>query len=109
MYHLLLVSCLVVFALGILVLRHPVEIAYVLLAWFPTVTFLIAIAHEFVKGIQQFNHQLLHVAYDSSYALSLFGICLILRAVFKRKRMILVVAATFIAGIPLVYIFTTRP
>ena len=52
-------------------------------------------------GIQQFNHQLLHVAYDSSYALSLLGICLILRAVIKRKRMITVFVATPLAGIPL--------
>ena len=106
MYHLLLVTCLVAFAFGVLVRRHAVEVAYTLLAWFPAVTFLIAIAHEFVRGIQQFNHQLLHVAYDSSYALSLLGICLILRAVIKRKRMILVLAATLIAGIPLAFIFT---
>jgi len=107
MYHLVLVTCLVALAFGVLVLRHPVEIAYVLLAWFPGATFLIAMAHEFVRGIQQFNHQLLHVAYDSSYALSLLGICLVLRAILKRKRMISVVAATFIAAIPLAHIFIT--
>src|ERR1041385_6266678 len=109
MYHLVLVTCLVALAFGVLVLRHPVEIAYVLLAWFPGATFLIAMAHEFVRGIQQFNHQLLHVAYDSSYALSLLGICLVLRAVIKRKRMTLVFAATLIAAIPLGYIFTAQP
>ena len=48
MVHLLLVSCLVLFAFLILLLRHAVEIAYILLAWFPAITFLIAIAHEFV-------------------------------------------------------------
>lgn len=108
MSHLLLVSGVVVFAFLILALRHPVEIAYVLLAWFPAVTFLIAIAHEFLKGIQQFNHQLLHVAYDSSYALLLMGICLILRAVIKRKPISYVVAGTVGAGIPLGYIFITQ-
>jgi len=102
--HLVLVACLVAVAFGVLVLRHPLEIAYVLLAWFPGGTFLIAMAHELVRGIQQFNHQLLHVAYDSSYALSLLGICLVLRAILKRKRMIGVFAATSIAGIPLAYI-----
>jgi uncharacterized membrane protein YbaN (DUF454 family) len=107
MYHLLLVGCLVVFAFGILVLRHRVEIAYVLLAWFPTVTFLIAIAHELARGIQQFNHQLLHVAYDSSYVLVLLGICLFLRAALRRKSIKVVLAAIITAGIPLGYIFIT--
>ena len=102
--HLVLVSCLIAVAFGVLVLRHPLEVAYVLLAWFPALTFLIAMAHEFVRGIQQFNHQLLHVAYDSSYALSLLGICLVLRAILKRKRRISVLAATAVAGIPLAYI-----
>src|SRR5215213_821135 len=109
MYHLVLITCFVVFAFGVLVLRHSLEIAYTLLAWYPAFTFLIAIAHEFVRGIQQFNHQLLHVAYDSSYALSLLGICLILRAVIKRKRIVLILAATLIAAIPLVHVFTTQP
>jgi hypothetical protein len=109
MYHLVPVTCLVVVAFGVLVLRHRVEVAFSLLAWFPAFTFLIAITHEFVRGIHQFNHQMLHVAYDSSYALSLLGICLILRAVIKRKRMIHVLAATLIAAIPLGYIFTTQP
>lgn len=109
MYHLVPVTCLVLLAFGVLVLRYPIERAYVLLAGLPTCAFLIAIAHEFVRGIQQFNHQLLHVAYDSSYGLSLLGICLILRAVLKRKREILVLVATLIAAIPLGYIFTTQP
>ena len=104
MHHLLLATCLVAVAFGVLVLRHPLEVAYVLLAWFPALTFLIAMAHEFVRGIQQFNHQLLHVAYDSSYALSLLGICLVLRAILKRKRRISILAATAVAGIPLAYI-----
>ena len=109
MYHLVPVTCLVLLAFGFLVLRHRIEVTYMLLAGFPAVTFLIAIAHEFVRGIHQFNHQLLHVAYDSSYVLSLLGICLILRAVIKRKRMIHVLAATLITAIPLGYIFTTQP
>jgi hypothetical protein len=108
-YHLLLISCFLVFAFTILALRHAVEIAYVLLAWFPAVTFLIAIAHEWASGIQQFNHQLLHVAYDSSYALSLLGICLVLRGVIRRKRTNIIVAATLIAGIPLAHILITQP
>jgi hypothetical protein len=109
MYHLVPVTCLVLLAFGVLVLRYQVEVAYILPAGFPALTFIIAIAHEFVRGIQQFNHQLLHVAYDSSYVLSLLGICLILRAVIKRKRMIHVLAATLIAAIPLGYIFITQP
>lgn len=108
MYHLVPITCLVVFAFVVLVLRYSVEIAYTLLAGLPTFTLLIAIAHESVRGIQQFNHQLLHVAYDSSYALSLLGICLILRAVINRKRMILVLATTLIAAIPLGQIFITQ-
>ena len=108
MYHLVPVTCFVVVAFGVLVLRHRVEVAYTLLAWFPAFLFLIAIAHELVRGIHQFNHQLLHVAYDSSYALSLLGICLILRAVIKRNRRILVLAATVLAAIPLTHIFITQ-
>lgn len=109
MYHLLPVTSLVVVAFGVLVLRHRVEVAFTLLAWFPAFIFLIAIVHEWARGIQQFNHQLAHVAYDSSYALSLLGICLILRAVIKHKRVIHVLVATLIAAIPLGYIFTTQP
>ena len=109
MHHLLPVTCFVVFAFGVLALRHRVEVAYTLLAWFPALVFLIAFAHEFVRGIHQFNHQLMHVAYDSSYALSLLGICLILRAVIKRKQKILVLAATLLAAIPLAYIFFMQP
>ena len=109
MHHLLPVTCFVVFAFGVLVLRHRVEVAYTLLAWFPALVFLIAFAHEFVRGIHQFNHQLMHVAYDSSYALSLLGICLILRAVIKRKQRLLVLAATLLAAIPLAYIFFMQP
>lgn len=109
MDHLLVVCCLVVFMFYILVRRHAAETAYLLLAWFPAVLFLIAIAHEFVRDIQQSNHQLLHVAYDSSYALLLLGICIILRGVIKRKRIKLVFAATLVAGIPLGYIFITQP
>lgn len=109
MHHLVPVSCFVVVAFGVLVLRHRLEVAFTLLAWFPAFIFLIAIAHELVRGIHQFNHQLLHVAYDSSYALSLLGICLILRAVIKRNRRILVLAATALAAIPLGHIFITPP
>ena len=109
MYHLVPVTCFVLLAFGVLVLRCRVEVAYILLAGFPALTFIIAIAHESVRGIQQFNHQLLHVAYDSSYALSLLGVCLILRSVIKRKRLIHVLAATLITAIPLGYIFTTQP
>lgn len=109
MYHLVPVTCLVLFTFGVLVLRYRVETAFILLAGFPACAFLITIAHEFVRGIQQFNHQLLHVAYDSSYALSLLGTSLILRAVIKRKRMIHVLAGTLIAAIPLGYIYTTQP
>lgn len=109
MVHLLLISCLVLFAFLILVQRHAAEIAYLLLAWFPGVTFLIAITHEFVRGIKQFNHQLLHVAYDSSYALLLLGICIVLRGVIKRKRISVVLAATFLAGIPLGHIVIAQP
>ena len=108
MFHLVLVTCLVLLAFAVLVPRHPVEIAYVLLAWFPALIFLIAMAHVFVRGIQQFNHQLLHVAYDSSYALALLGICLTLRAVLKRRRVIVVVVATIVAGIPLGHILATQ-
>jgi hypothetical protein len=79
------------------------------MAGFPVCAFLIAVGHEFARGIQQFNHQLLHVAYDSSYVLSLLGICLILRAVIKRKRKILVLAAILVAAIPLGYILATQP
>ena len=109
MDHLLLVGCLVVFAFCILVQRHAVENAFILLSWFPALIFLIAIAHELLRGIQQFNHQLLHVAYDSSYALSLIGICVVLRGVIKRKPVYLVLAATLVAGMPIGYIFIAHP
>jgi hypothetical protein len=109
MSHLLIVSCLVLTTFVLLILRRNAEIAYVLVAWFPPFTFLIAIAHESVRGIQQTNHQLLHVAYDSSYALLLLGICIVLLRVIKHKRIYIVLAATFVAGVPLAHIFITQP
>ena len=54
-----------------------------------------------------FNHQVLHLAYDSSYLLLLVGIILVLRATLKRKLRILLVAGTCVAGMPLGYIFIT--
>ena len=109
MDHLLFVSCLVVIIFGVLSRRYPVEKAYWLLVAFPTLIFLVAIAHESLRGIQQLNHQLLHVAYDSSYALLLLGIILLLRAVLMRKLITAVAAGAFIAGIPLGHIFVTQP
>jgi len=111
MHHLLLVlvCCLIVVAFGVLSRRYPVEKAYWLLVAFPTLIFLVAMADESWRGIQQVNHQLLHVAYDGSYALLLLGIILLLRAILKRRLIILVAAGTFIAGIPLGHIFITQP
>jgi hypothetical protein len=111
MHHLflVLVCCLIVVAFAVLSRRYPVEKAYWLLVAFPTLIFLVAIADESWRGIQRLNHQLLHVAYDSSYALLLLGLILLIRAVLKRKLVIRVVAATFIAGIPLGHIFITEP
>jgi hypothetical protein len=109
MYRLLLVSSFLVIAFGILLLRYRVEVVYPLLASIPISVFLIGIAHESVSGIQQFNHQLLHVAYDSSYALSLIGLSVILRGVIKRKSIILIAAATCLAGIPLGYLWIAQP
>ena len=111
MHHLLLVlvCCLIVVAFGVLSRRYPVEKAYWLLVALPTIIFLVAMADESWRGIQQLNHQLLHVAYDSSYALLLLGIILLLRAILKRRLIVLVAAGTLIAGIPLGHIFITQP
>lgn len=108
MYHLLPTCCLVVITFGVLTRRYRVETAYWLLASFPTIIFIVGMADESFRGIQQLNHQLLHVAYDSSYALLLLGIILILRAVIKRKPIILALAPTGIAGIPLGYIWAMQ-
>ena len=80
-----------------------------LLVSFPTLIFLVAMADESWRGIQQLNHQLLHVAYNSSYALLLLGLILLLRAILKRKLILLVGAGTAIAAIPLAHIFITQP
>ena len=111
MHHLLLVlvCCLIVVAFGVLSRRYSVEKAYWLLVSFPTLIFLVAMVDESLRGIQQLNHQLLHVAYDGSYALSLIGLILLIRAVLKRKLIIPVTAGTLIAGIPLAHIFITQP
>jgi hypothetical protein len=109
MYHLFPVVCFLVIAFGILLRRYRVEVVYSLLASIPIIIFLIAIAHESVRGIQQINHQLLHVAYDSSYALSLLGLSVILRGVIKRKSIIRIAAATCLAGIPLGYLWIAQP
>jgi len=109
MYHLLLTSCLIVIAFGVLTRRYSVEATFSSFASFPVLIFLVGITDEYFRGIRQFNHQLLHVAYDSSYALSLLGIILFLRAVLKRKLILLVLTGTCIAGIPLCYIFITHP
>ena len=109
MYHLLLTGCLIVITFAVLTRRYAVEKAYWLLVPVPTLVFLVGMTDEYFRGIQQINHQVLHVAYDSSYALLLIGIILVLRAILKRKLIPLIVAGTCIAGIPLGYIFVTQP
>lgn len=83
MHHLILVCCLIVITFGVLTRRYSVEKAYWLIVSFPTLILLVGMADESLRGIQQLNHQLLHVAYDSSYALLLLGIILLLRAVLN--------------------------
>ena len=108
MYHLLLTSCLIVITFGVLTRRYSLEATFSLLASLPVLIFIVGITDEYFRDIRQFNHQVLHLAYDSSYALSLLGIILLLRAVLKRKLIPLVLAGTCIAGIPLAYIFITH-
>ena len=109
MHHLLPVFGLIAITLGVLTRRYSVEKAYWLLVSFPTLIFLVALADEALRGIQQLNHQLLHVAYDSSYVLLLLGILLLLRAVLRRKLIVLVAAGTAIAAMPLGHIVITQP
>ncbi len=109
MHHMLPVLVLIAVAFWLLARRYPVEKAYWSLVSFPTLVFLVATLDEFLRGIQQLNHQLLHVAYDSSYALLLLGLILLLRAVLRRKPIILVAAGTLIAAIPLGHLFITQP
>ena len=101
MYHLLPTCLLILITFGVLTRRYPVETTYVLLASLPTLLFLFGTGDEYFRGIQQINHQLLHIAYDSSYALLLMGIILLLRAVLKRRLRILVAATTCLAGLPI--------
>lgn len=108
MYHLLLTCCLIIITSGVLIRWYPIEVVYRLLAPFPTLIFLVGMFDEYLRGIQKFNHQVLHLAYDSSYVLLLVGIILVLHAILKRKLTILIVAGTCLAGIPLGYIFLTH-
>ena len=108
MFHLLLTGCLIVITIGVLSIRYPVERIYPLTAPFPTLIFIVGVVDEYFRGIQKFNHQTLHLAYDSSYLLLLLGIILVLRAILKRKLKILLLLGTCIAGIPLSYIFITH-
>jgi hypothetical protein len=105
MYHLLPTCFVILITFGVLTRRYPVEVAYCLLASLPTLIFLIGMSDEYFRGIQQINHQLLHIAYDSSYVLLLLGILLLLRALLKRKSRILVAAGTCLSGIPIGYVF----
>lgn len=111
MHHLLLivVCCLIGVVFGLLTRRYPVEKAYWSLVSFPALILLVALLDELLRGIQRLNHQLLHVAYDSSYALLLLGLILLLRAVLRRKPVILVVTGTLIAAVPLAHIYVTQP
>ena len=108
MYHLLLTFCLVAIVFAALTRRNPIETAYWLLAGFPMLMFIVGMFDEYCRGIQQFNHQVLHLSYDGSYLLLLVGIILVVRAVRKRKVRIGIVAGTCFAGIPLAYIFITQ-
>ena len=111
MHHLLLivVCCLIGVAFALLARRYPVEKAYWSLVSFPALILLVALLDELLRGIQQLNHQLLHVAYDGSYALLFLGLILLLRAVLRRKPVILVAAGILIAGIPMGHIYITQP
>ena len=108
MYHLLLTCCVIAITFAVLTRQYRVEAVYWLLASFPTLIFLVGMVDEYFRGIRQFNHQVLHVAYDSSYALLLIGIILVLRAILRRKLITQIVAGTCIAGLPLGYVFIAQ-
>ncbi len=107
MHHLLPTCGLLLIVFVVLTRRYIVERAYLSLASFPALFFVVGMADEYLRGIQQLNHQLLHVAYDSSYALLLLGIILLLRAVLKRRLIAVLLGGTCIAGIPLGHLFLT--
>jgi hypothetical protein len=109
MYHFLPVFGFGVLSFWLLVRRMPLENAFYLVSWFPVAVFLVGFVDEFIRGIRQVNHQLLHVAYDASYLLTLLGIVLILRTVILKRVGLLIIATTFLAGLPLGHILLTKP
>lgn len=105
MHHLIPIVCLIILTFCLLAKRYSFEIGYLSLCGLPIAAFGLAR----VIGFRQFEHRLLHIAYDSSYILVMIGLALILQAVIRKRRVLFLLIATCFAGIPLTHILIMQP
>ena len=101
MRHLVPTFILITILLGYLTMRYSVEVGHIILSLFPSVTYLIGFVHESIVGSAQFNHRVLHIAYDSSYILLLIGLIILLRSMVRGNFCIYIPLTTLLAAFPL--------
>lgn len=101
MHHLVPTLFLLMFVLVYLALRYSVDAAFILTSPFPSAAYLIGCVHEIIVGSGPFNHRVLHIAYDSSYILVLFGLIILLRSIVRGNFTMYFVFATALASFPL--------
>src|SRR5262245_39521727 len=104
MHHLIPVFCLLALTFGLLARRYSLEIGYLSLSCLPPAFFLITPFLNTRTNFDQITHRVLHIAYDSSYILVLFGLLLVLQATFRKQRKRFFLITTFLAGLPLAHI-----
>ena len=108
MHHLLASFLLVAIPFALLAKCYTAEKGYYLCSWVPAGLFLLAFINDTLSGFGRIEHVLFHLAYDTSYLLTLLGLLLILRGVIKKRRVWFVVLATLVASVPIIQILIAQ-
>ena len=104
MRHLVPTAALLAITFLLLAKRLLVNKAYCSVSCVPIVFFLGANAIEQWYGFGWLTHVMFHLAYDTSYLLTLLGIVLVLISILHRDSVRPVLLAIFISTVPVMYL-----
>ena len=109
MRHLVPAAIFLAIAFFLLVRRFQITSAYFTLSWIPLVLMVVAVGDEHLYGFGWFTHVMFHLAYDTSYFLTLLGIVLVLNFILRRKSIAPVLLPIVISVTPLAYLILFNP
>ena len=104
MHHLIPTIILVPIAFWQLARKCGATGAFYRLCFGPLLLLILALGAHKVFGYGFTAHTLFHFAYDTSYVLTLIGLILILRSVFRRRRAVELALAVLVAVVPLLHL-----